>query len=138
MTVARTFAAAMGALLTVVALLGFFGNPIVGAGTGAPLLVTGIVHDLVHLTTGALLLYIAFGMGGRPQADALIGVGIAYLVLVVLTLLSPNLLSIFDYPVNGLRSYPSPGRGRRLHRRRLAGAHSGDATEGLTVPRRPP
>ena len=52
MTVARTFAAAMGALLTVVALLGFFGNPIVGAGTGAPLLVTGIVHDLVHLTTG--------------------------------------------------------------------------------------
>ena len=35
MTVARTFAAAMGALLTVVALLGFFGNPIVGAGTGA-------------------------------------------------------------------------------------------------------
>ena len=28
--------------------------------------------------------------------------GIAYLVLVVLTLLSPNLLGIFDYPVNGL------------------------------------
>jgi hypothetical protein len=101
-TVARTFAAAMGALLTVVALLGFFGNPIVGAGSGGPLLVTGIVHDLVHLTTGALLLYIAFGMGGRAQADALIGMGIAYVALVVLTLLSPNLLGIFNYPANGL------------------------------------
>jgi hypothetical protein len=102
MTLTRTFAAALGAVLTVVAVLGFFGNPIVGDATGNPLLVTGIVHDLVHLTTGALLLYIAFGMGGRPQADALIGVGIAYLVLVPLTLLSPTLLGIFNYPVNGL------------------------------------
>ena len=102
MTVARAFAAILGVVLTVLGLLGFIGNPVIGDATGGPLFVTGIVHDLLHLTTGALLLYIAFGMGGRPQAEALIGVGIGYLVFVLLTLISPNLLGIFNYPVNGL------------------------------------
>ena len=33
-----------------------------------PLFVTGIMHDLVHLITGALALYIAFGLVGGQQA----------------------------------------------------------------------
>ena len=66
----------------------------------APLFVTGTVHNMVHLTTGFLALYIAFATVGRAQADAVIGFGVLYLVVAVLLFLSPNLFGILG---------PSPG-----------------------------
>ena len=97
---ARGYAALIGLILVVVGVVGFFDNPLVGDPATNPLLVTGTVHDMVHLATGFLALYIAFALVGRAQADAVTGFGILYLVIVALTLLSPNLFGILG---------PSPG-----------------------------
>ena len=87
-------------ILVAVGIVGFFDNPIVGDPGANPLFVTGTVHNMVHLATGFLALYIAFAMVGRAQADAVTGFGILYLVFVMLTVLSPNLFGVLG---------PSPG-----------------------------
>ena len=97
---ARAYAALVGVILVAIGIAGFFDNPIVADPGADPLLVTGTVHNMVHLATGFLALYIAFAMVGRAQADAVIGLGILYLVVVLLTFLSPNLFGILG---------PSPG-----------------------------
>ena len=91
---AQGYAALVGVVLVVVGLLGFIGNPIVGEPANSPIFVTGTVHNIVHLATGLLALYIAFGLSGETQANGLIGLGILYVVILVLTLVSPNLFGI--------------------------------------------
>jgi hypothetical protein len=90
--VVRWYAIAVGVVLVLVGLLGFVNNPIVGE-PGA-LFVTGTVHNIVHLVTGAIALYIGFGLRGDTQVNALIGFGILYLIVLVGTLVSPNLFGI--------------------------------------------
>jgi len=97
---ARGYAALIGVILVAIGIIGFFDNPIVADPGADPLLVTGTVHNMIHLATGFLALYIAFAMVGRAQADAVTGLGILYLVVVILTILSPNLFGILG---------PSPG-----------------------------
>jgi len=103
---ARGYAALIGVILVVVGVVGFFDNPIVGDPSASPLFVTGTVHDMVHLATGFLALYIAFALVGKGQADAVIAFGATYLVIVLLTLLSPNLFGVLGpspgYDVNAL------------------------------------
>ena len=97
---ARWYAILVGVVLVVVGLLGFISNPIVGEPQGNPLFVTGLVHNLVHIVTGALALYIGYGLSGLSRANALIGFGVLYAVILVLTLVSPNLFGILNYGVN--------------------------------------
>ena len=97
---ARGYAALIGVILVAIGVVGFFDNPIVGDPGASPVFVTGTVHNMVHLATGFLALYIAFAMVGRPQATAVIAFGVLYLVLTVLLFLSPNLFGILG---------PSPG-----------------------------
>ena len=97
---ARGYAVSFGIVLVVIGVLGFVDNPIIGDPAANPLFVTGTVHNMVHLATGFLGLYVAFALVGREQADAIIGLGAFYLVMVLLTLLSPNLFGILG---------PSPG-----------------------------
>jgi hypothetical protein len=95
-------AAVIGVALVAAGVLGFFDNPIVGepgAGEG-PVFVTGWVHDVVHIVTGALALFIAFALRGRTQATALVGFGVLYLVVLVATFVDPQLFGIFEHPVN--------------------------------------
>jgi hypothetical protein len=103
---ARWYALAVGAALVVLGLLGFVDNPLVGDPGSSPLMVTGTVHDMIHLATGFLGLYIAFALVGRAQADAVIAFGVLYLVFLLLTIVSPNLFGILGpspgYNVNGL------------------------------------
>lgn len=89
---AKGYAALVGIVLVAVGLLGFINNPIVGE-PGA-IFVTGPVHNLVHLVTGAIALYIAFGLTGRAQAQWLIGLGVLYAAVFVLLLISPTLFGI--------------------------------------------
>ncbi len=104
MSVARGYSALVGVVLVVVGLLGFVSNPLVGdaSSTGDPLFVTGAVHNLVHLLTGALALYIAFGLRGESQSMGVIGFGVLYLVIFVLTIISGDLFGILNYKVNAL------------------------------------
>ena len=81
-------------------LLGFIDNPIVGPGpndNGTDVLfAANSVHNIVHLVTGALALYIAFGLTGARQANGLLGFGVLYVVIFVAVLFSPTLLGLFD------------------------------------------
>jgi len=96
----RSVAAIVGIVLVAAGLLGFIGNPIVGPGPNNNgtdvLLAANSVHNIVHLATGSLALYIAFGLSGTQQANAFLGFGILYVVLFVAVLFSPTLLGLFD------------------------------------------
>jgi Domain of unknown function (DUF4383) len=94
----KGYSALVGIVLLAVGLLGFVNNPIVGQPNA--LFVTGAVHNVVHIATGLIALFIAFGLEGRAQVNGVIGFGLLYLVVFVLLLVSPNMFGILDYPVN--------------------------------------
>jgi hypothetical protein len=100
MSYAKPYAALIGIVLVAVGLLGFVSNPIVGEGNA--IFVTGTVHNIVHLATGLLALFVAFGLRGEQQAMGVIGIGVLYLVIFVLLVISPTLFGILGsaYPVN--------------------------------------
>jgi hypothetical protein len=83
-----------GIVLVAVGLLGFISNPIVGADADA-LVRTNSLHNVVHLATGLLALYIAFGLRGANQVNATIGFGVLYVVVFLATLISPTLFGLF-------------------------------------------
>jgi hypothetical protein len=99
---AKTYAAVVGVVLVLVGLLGFISNPIVGEPTANnnPIFVTDAVHNVVHIASGLLLLYIAFATSGVTRANWLIGFGVLYVGVLVLTLINPELFGIFQNPVN--------------------------------------
>ena len=90
-----------GIVLVAVGLIGFIDNPLVGSDPNA-LLPTGLVHNIVHLATGALALYIAFGLRGQNQVNGAIGFGVLYAVILVVVLLSPDLFGLFEVPANAV------------------------------------
>jgi hypothetical protein len=104
MNLAKGYAAIIGMLLVLVGLLGFVNNPLAADPSANPLFVTGTVHNLVHLLTGAIALYIAFGLVGDQQAVGVIGLGVFYIVVLLLTFISPNLFGVLGnsptYEVN--------------------------------------
>ena len=51
--------------------------------------------------TGLVALYIAFGLRGDQQVNAVIGFGILYVIIFVAVLLSPTLFGIFSVAANG-------------------------------------
>jgi hypothetical protein len=100
MSYAKPYAALIGIVLVAVGLLGFVSNPLVGDGNA--IFLTGPVHNVVHLATGLLALGVAFGLRGEQQAMGVIGIGLLYLVIFVLLLVSPTLFGILGaaYPVS--------------------------------------
>lgn len=96
------WAALAGIILVVVGLLGFVSNPIVGSDPNA-LIPTNTVHNVVHLLTGLLALYIAFGTKGPATANAVFGFGVLYAVIFVAVVVSPTLFGLFGtYAANGV------------------------------------
>ena len=95
---ARSWMAVAGIVLVAVGLLGFIPNPLVGRADS--LVPTDAVHNIVHLATGALALYIAFGLRGERQVNATIGFGVLYLVIFLAVLVSPNLFGLFQVRAN--------------------------------------
>jgi uncharacterized membrane protein len=94
----RAYAALVGIVLVVVGLLGFISNPLVGDGNA--LFLTGTMHNLVHLITGALALGIAFVLPANQQVNGVFALGILYVVVFVALIVSPNLFGILSYNVN--------------------------------------
>ena len=82
-------------------LIGFIpGNPIASEDPGA-LFRVNMIHNIVHIATGALARAIALGTRGRQLADATIGFGVLYAAVFVLTLIDPELFGLFaNVPVN--------------------------------------
>ena len=94
-----TWATLAGIVLVAAGLLGFLGTTIIGPGDSA-LVRTDTVHNIVHLLTGAIALYIAFGMKGDQQVNAVLGFGVLYVVIFAAVLVSPTLFGIFQAPAN--------------------------------------
>ena len=101
MDTVKSWSALVGIVLVAVGVLGFFGTQFVGSASGA-LVPTDALHNVVHLGTGVLALWIAFGLSGRTQVDALLGFGILYLVIFVAVLVSPTLFGLFSVPANAV------------------------------------
>ena len=98
-SLSRTWLMIAGIVLIAVGILGFIPNPLVGGETA--LITTDAVHNIVHLLTGALALFLASGAAGSPARGA-IGFGILYVVILVAVLVSPNLFGLFSVPANGV------------------------------------
>ena len=94
----KAYAGLVGIVLVAVGLLGFVGNPIVGESSAV--FPTGAVHNVVHVATGLIALFIGFGLPSARQATGMIGFGILYLVVFVTLIVSPTLFGLFDTPVN--------------------------------------
>ncbi|MBU6323688.1 MAG: DUF4383 domain-containing protein [Patescibacteria group bacterium] len=77
---AKTLAIIAGIVVIVVGLLGFFANPLVGAGA---LFVTNTALDVLYIIIGIILLVVAF-MATQQSALWLKIMGVVYLVLMVL------------------------------------------------------
>lgn len=97
----KAWAVLAGVVLIAVGLLGFVTNPLVGSAEGA-LVPTDALHNIVHLVTGALALYIGFGLSGKTQVDAMFGFGILYVVIFAAVLISPTLFGLFQVPANAV------------------------------------
>ena len=88
-----------GVVLVAVGLIGFVSNPLVGAASGA-LVPTDNVHNVVHLVTGLVALYIGFGLKGENQVNGVIGFGVLYVVIFLAVVVSPTLFGIFSISAN--------------------------------------
>jgi hypothetical protein len=99
-SLARPWMTLAGIVLVVVGVLGFISNPIVGSSANA-ILPTDTLHNIVHIVTGALALYIAFALSGDSQANATIGFGLLYVVIFIAVFASPTLFGLFSIPANG-------------------------------------
>lgn len=97
---ARWYSALLGTLLVAIGLAGFIENPIVGRPSNDPVFYAGAALNVIHVASGALALFVAFGVLGPGLIRGLIGFGLAYALLVVLTVASPRLLGLLDVPVN--------------------------------------
>jgi hypothetical protein len=98
----RTFAMVVGAILVLLGIGGSLGSPIVGGPEDTGIIVTGFGHDLVHLVSGALFLHVGIALNGRNRAYGLMGLGVFFLVSGVLSLLSGDLLGLYDAPTSGI------------------------------------
>jgi hypothetical protein len=84
-----------GIVLVAVGLLGFINNPLVGSDPNA-LVQTNALHNIIHLASGLIALYIAFGLRGETQANATIGFGVLYTVVFLALIVSPELFGLFS------------------------------------------
>jgi hypothetical protein len=100
---ARWWATFAGVALLGAGLLGFVGgNPIASASPTA-LFQVNALHNIIHIATGVLALWLAFGTRGYSLATGLIGYGALYAVVAVLLVVDPKLFGLFaDAPANVL------------------------------------
>jgi hypothetical protein len=96
---AMGWSALAGIVLVAAGLLGFLNTGLIGSADNA-LVRTDNIHNVVHLLTGVIALFIAFGLKGETQANALIGFGLLYTVIFLAVLVSPTLFGIFSVPSN--------------------------------------
>jgi len=88
-----------GIVLVAAGVLGFLNTSIAGTADNALLRVDS-VHNIVHIVTGLIALYIAFGLKGEQQVNGVLGFGILYAIIFVAVLVSPNLFGIFSVAAN--------------------------------------
>jgi hypothetical protein len=98
---AKWYAAANCVVLVLVGLLGFVENPIVGMPEWNPIFTADMMHNVVHVATGLLAFFIAFGLSGNQRANGLIGFGVLYALILIVGVVSPDMFGLMDMaPMN--------------------------------------
>jgi hypothetical protein len=90
-----------GASLIVAGLLGFVaGNPLASSDPNA-LFQVNALHNVIHLATGALALWLGLQARGSTLSNGLIGYGVMYAVVALLLVVDPKFFGLFnDAPAN--------------------------------------
>lgn len=83
----KLVATVFGAVFLLVGILGFLMDPILG------LFPTSLLHNLVHLLSGAALLAAAFLDNGRNARMGLLALGVVYALVTVLGFFAPSLVN---------------------------------------------
>jgi hypothetical protein len=99
MGVARSWMLVVGMALLAAGLIGFADNAVVSQREDA-LFHVDTLHNVVHILTGLVALFIGASLRGRSLAQATIAFGVVYLVVLLATLVSPDLFGLFALPVN--------------------------------------
>ena len=97
---ARWTAALLGVFLVLFGLAGFVDNPLVGLPAADPVFAAGTLQNVIHVGSGALILFAAFGMAGAGIVRALFVLAAGFGALFLLTVISPSLFGLFDPPAN--------------------------------------
>jgi len=100
--VERGFAVVVGAVLIALGLLGSLGNPIVGRPESGAIITSGAGLDLLHVMTGALYVHVGLALNGRNRANGLIVLGLVWLALGLLSIISGDLFGLFGAPGSGI------------------------------------
>jgi Domain of unknown function (DUF4383) len=92
-----------GVSLVAAGLLGFIpGNPIASSDPNA-LFRVNAVHNIIHIATGAVALWLGLSTRGATLANGMIAYGALYAVVLLLLLVDPTLFGLFrDAPANVL------------------------------------
>ena len=96
----KTYITLAGVIGVMTGLLGFVDNAFVGDPANDAIFATDAVHNVIHVGTGVLGLYIGLAMSGATQARGIIGFGILYLVLAVMLMASPSMFGLMQVDVN--------------------------------------
>jgi hypothetical protein len=96
----RTYIIAAGVVGVATGLLGFVDNAFVGDPANDAIFATDAIHNVIHVGTGVLALYIGLALSGVTQARGIIGFGLLYLVLAVVLMASPSMFGLLQVEVN--------------------------------------
>lgn len=96
----KAYITAAGVIGVVTGLLGFVDNAFVGDPANDAIFATDGVHNVIHIGTGVLGLYIGLATKGPTQARGIIEFGILYLALAVVLMASPSMFGLMDVDVN--------------------------------------
>jgi Domain of unknown function (DUF4383) len=96
----KAYITAAGVIGVATGLLGFVDNPFVGDPVNDAVFATDAVHNVIHVGTGVLALYIGLATAGATQARGIIGFGLLYLVLAVVLMATPTMFGVMDVDVN--------------------------------------
>jgi Domain of unknown function (DUF4383) len=96
----RAYITAAGVIGVATGLLGFVDNPFVGDPVNDAVFATDAVHNVIHVGTGILALYIGLATAGATQARGIIGFGLLYLVLAVVLMATPTMFGLMGVDVN--------------------------------------
>jgi hypothetical protein len=100
MDLPKAYITIAGVLGLVTGLVGFTDNPFVGDPAHDAIFATDSLHNLVHISTGLLALWIGLGMTGQRQARGITRFGTLYILLFVVFLISPRLFGLLQVDVN--------------------------------------
>ena len=98
----RGFAVAVGGVLIALGLLGSLGNPIIGRPETGAVLTSGAGLDLIHVVSGALFVHIGLALNGRNRANGLMALGVFFILIGIISLISGDLFGIFGAASSGV------------------------------------